>query len=249
MNTVKGSTKSEIRMIKAVQTAIGALSDGEIGTQTMSDIAAIVKADCFPLTLKIYSQAVIIAKDVVAFNPGSGLAPLPNSISGSFSYDGKPCSILVNYGKAICDTACHGWLNFPETVIYKRGDGVVAAKRARTTADLPGNLKWAVGGVGLLTMYNPLLEGFAKFNHGGKSYDYTDVLRKTNHTMMGAKNGMVYLAYCKNMTAAQVNAFAGKLGLDYAIMLDGGHVAAINGEETFAQININQRQYYAIQAK
>ena len=39
-----------------------------------------------------------------------------------------------------------------------------------------------------------------------------------------------------------------KLQLDLAIMLDGGHVAAINGEESFARINTTQAQYYLIKA-
>ena len=51
--------------------------------------------------------------------------------------------------------------------------------------------------------------------------------------------------YCKNMTAQQVNAFVrDKLKLEYAVMLDGGHVAAINA--ACSKINTNQRQYYAV---
>lgn len=47
------------------------------------------------------------------------------------------------------------------------------------------------------------------------------------------------------MTAQQVNAFVrDKLKLDYAIMLDGGHVAAIHA--AVSRINTNQRQYYAV---
>ena len=54
--------------------------------------------------------------------------------------------------------------------------------------------------------------------------------------------------YCKSMTGRQVNEFCrDKLQLDYAIMLDGGHVAAINGEESFAKVNTAQVQYYLIQ--
>ena len=35
---------------------------------------------------------------------------------------------------------------------------------------------------------------------------------------------------------------------ELAVMLDGGHVAAINGAESFAKINTSQAQYYLIQA-
>ena len=74
---------------------------------------------------------------------------------------------------------------------------------------------------------------------------FSDVLRKTNHTVLGYKGGMLYGVYCKNMTAQQVNAFVrGKLKLEYAVMLDGGHVAAIHA--AVSRINTNQRQYYAV---
>ena len=60
---------------------------------------------------------------------------------------------------------------------------------------------------------------------------------------------MYNLVYCKTMTGKQVDAFCkDKLKLGLAIMLDGGHVAAINGEESFARINTAQRQYYLIKA-
>ena len=56
---------------------------------------------------------------------------------------------------------------------------------------------------------------------------------------------MLYGVYCKAMTAQQVNAFArDKLKLEYAVMLDGGHVAAING--AYNKINTQTRQFYAV---
>ena len=65
MKDVKGSTSEEIRMIKAIQRSAGALDNGWIGNQTLSDIARRLGADCWPLTLQIYSQPVIIAKDFI----------------------------------------------------------------------------------------------------------------------------------------------------------------------------------------
>lgn len=41
MRDIKGSTSEEIRMIKAIQRSVGALDNGWIGNQTLSDIAAI----------------------------------------------------------------------------------------------------------------------------------------------------------------------------------------------------------------
>jgi len=104
---------------------------------------------------------------------------------------------------------------------------------------MPSNLSWAVGGFGLLDNYAPALEGFVGA--------FSDVLRDTNHAMLGVKNGHVFMVYCESKTAPQVNALAKTLGLEYAIMLDGGHIAGINGSEGFAKINTGITQYYMIQ--
>ena len=93
------------------------------------------------------------------------------------------------------------------------------------------------GGLGLLDRYDPAAEGFTGV--------YSDVLRKTNHTVLGCKGGLLYGVYCKSMTAQQVNAFCrDKLKLTRAVMLDGGHVAAING--ACNKINKQTRQFYAV---
>ena len=126
----------------------------------------------------------------------------------------------------------------PESVLYKTRDGRVHMARVSSADALThSGVVWAVGGMGLLGNYNPAAEGFAGV--------FSDVLRKTNHTVLGYKGGMLYGAYCKAMTAQQVNAFVrGKLKLEYAVMLDGGHVAAIHA--AVSRINTNQRQYYAV---
>ena len=241
MNSVSGSTSNETKLIKAIQKSAGSVIDGLIGVQTLSDIAISIGAECWPLTVNIYSNPVIIAKDIVICNPKTALRYYANSLSGSFSYNRMPCSILVNAGKTICSTACHAFLDKPESVLYRLYSGEFGIKRCKYSTELPDNVKWAVGGLGLLEMYSPTVEGFTGA--------YSDVLRKTNHTAFGIKNNMCYLIYCKNMTVAQVNTYIkDKLKLDIAIMLDGGHVAAINGDESFAKINISQVQYYMIQA-
>lgn len=234
---VVGATSEEARMIKAIQRAVGALDNGYIGNQTMSDIAIKVGADCFPLNVELYGQPCIIAKDIEPVNPKGKLGE--NSISGSFSDGYQPCSVLVSGGKAVCWSACHYGEGKPESVIYRLKDGTIHAKRVlHINSDLPlSEVDWAVGGMGLLSLYAPAAEGFV-----GK---FADVLRLTNHTLLGVKNGMLYGVYCKNMTAAQVNAFArDKCKLDAAIMLDGGHIAAINA--ACSKINTRQNQLYAI---
>ena len=232
MRDIKGATSEEIRMIKAIQRSVGALDNGWIGNQTLSDIAAKLGADCFPLNVELYGQPCIIARDIEPVNM-SGTLPT-NAISGSFSWQGQPCSILVRGGKVVRDWSCH-YLR-PESVIYKTTDGAVRIASVSSAAAL-GDVVWAVGGLGLLDRYDPAAEGFTGA--------YSDVLRKTNHTVLGYKGGMLYGVYCRSMTAQQVNAFVrDKLKLTRAVMLDGGHVAAING--ACSKINTQTRQFYAV---
>jgi hypothetical protein len=66
MKDVKGSTSEEIRMIKGIQRSVGALDNGWIGNQTLSDIAARLGADCFPLNVELYGQPCILALDISA---------------------------------------------------------------------------------------------------------------------------------------------------------------------------------------
>jgi hypothetical protein len=248
MNIVKGSTTSEDAMIRAIQKSIGANVDGEIGAQTMSDIAVTRRADCFPLTLELYGAPVIIARDIVPFSAGGAtLGDYQNTINGSFYAKGRPCAILIQDGITIQPDACHAYYGKPESVIYRTFAGEVGIMRVKSSRELPKNLLWAVGGVGLLNNYDPTAEGFCKLSKGGKTEDFSDVLRKTNHSMLGEKNGYMYLVYCASMTAAEVNKLAKTLGLRVAIMLDGGHVAGINGAEPFAKINTREPQYYGIQ--
>lgn len=232
MRDVKGSTSEEIRMIKAIQRSVGALGNGWIGNQTLSDIAAKLGADCWPLNVELYGQPCILARDIDPLNLNGRLPE--NAISGSFSWQGQPCSILVRGGKVVRDWSCH--YPRPESVLYKTTDGAVRIARVASAAAL-GGVVWAVGGLGLLDRYAPAAEGFVGA--------YADVLRKTNHTVLGCKGGLLYGVYCRGMTAQQVNALCrDKLKLEYAVMLDGGHVAAIHG--ACNKINTNQRQFYAV---
>lgn len=232
MKDVVGSTSEEVRMIKAIQRSVGALDNGWIGNQTLSDIAAKLGADCWPLNVELYGQPAILARDIDPLNL-SGRLP-ENSISGSFSWQGAPCSILVRGGRVVRGMSCH--YPTPESVLYKTTDGAVRIARV-ASASLLDNVVWAVGGMGLLGNYNPAAEGFIRA--------FSDVLRKTNHTVLGYKGGMLYGVYCRSMTAQQVNALCrDKLKLEYAVMLDGGHVAAIHA--ACSKINTNQRQYYAV---
>lgn len=232
MKDVKGSTSEEIRMIKAIQRFVGALDNGYIGNQTLSDIAAKLGADCWPLNVELYGQPCLLARDIEPVNMSG---PLPkNAISGSFSWQGQPCSILVRGGKVVRGMSCH--YPRPESVLYKTAGGAVRIARVSSAAAL-GDVVWAVGGLGLLGNFNPAAEGFTGA--------FSDVLRKTNHTVLGYKGGLLYGVYCRSMTAQQVNTLCrDKLKLTNAVMLDGGHVAAIHG--ACNKINTQTRQFYAV---
>lgn len=237
MKDVVGATSEEVRMIRAIQRAVGALDNGYIGNQTMSEIAVKVGAECWPLNVELYGRPCLIARDIEPLNPSAGLPE--NAVSGSFSWAGKPCSILVQHGKVVCGTSCHQMNGKPESVLYRTRDGGVHIARAVTAQELPHwpEIDWAVGGLGLLGLYAPAAEGFTGA--------YSDVLRRTNHTVLGYKGGMLYGVYCRSMTAAQVNTFCrDKLKLEKAVMLDGGHVAAIRG--AVSRINVGQKQFYAV---
>jgi len=249
VDIIKGSTASETKLIRAIQRAVGANDDGEIGTQTMCDIAAALGADCFPLTVEIYGAPVIIARNIVPFSPSAPLAGWNNTINGGFLSGRHPWSIMIQDGRVCREWSCHAKFNRPESVIFRRWDGSGGIMRTVSAAALGDNIRWAVGGMGLLDNYDPEAEGFCRLTADGKTEDYSDVLRRTAHTMLGFKRGYYYMVYCKSMTGKEVNAFAKKLGLEYAVMLDGGHLAAINGDEAFSKINIKERQYYAIQGE
>lgn len=169
-----------------------------------------------------------------------------NSISGTFQYQNKANAILICGGKVISNLSAHGWLGYPDTCLIYYKDGTLAVKRLVSipAAELQ-QVEWAISGVGLLDMYNPSAEGYAKFKKNGKTYDYSDVVRKTNHTAIGVKNGKVYGFYLSSMTGAEVNTYMKKQDMDFAIMLDGGHIAAVNCSQ--AQRNVGQKQHNIIQ--
>jgi hypothetical protein len=243
-------TTEEKRRNIGLQHSTGALENAIIGNQTLTEMAIPLCPEIFPVCVEMYGQPVIVGKDILLFDPGGGLSKYAYSLSGSFTYPAgqTPCSIMVNDGKTICGSSSHAWLGFKESVIYERNDGTVAICRAAYDTEIPdrNNVKWAVGGAGLLGNYNPKLEGFSAFTVDGKAYNYSDVWRRTNHTVLGIKNGWKYGVYCKNMTGPEINAFCkDKMKFDLAILMDGGHIAAINTPDT--KINTAQPQGYAIQ--
>lgn len=199
--------------------------------------------------MRLNNMPCIEADDILVFVPNSGLNKWANTISGSFTYPSgqKPCSIMINKGVDVFSSSCHAWLGFPETVLYRYTDGSFGIGKFKSTSEIPNRSKvlWAVGGMGLLDKYNPSEEGFSRFTKNGKTYNYSDVLRLTSHTMIGVKDGKCYLVYIPSMTGKQVNDYAFKCGFEKAVMLDGGHISAMNSKDFKA--NLNTIQGYVIQ--
>ena len=240
MQEITGSTAEEKRLIKAIQKAMGILDNGVIGTDTMTSLAIKVGADAFPVAVTMYGCPTVVAKDLIPFDPNGPIAPYAYSISGSFTWPSgdMPCSILVNRGVVVHSYACHKYRDQPETVLYKLYDGRLGTKRVLTIAELPDGVKWAVGGMGLLKNYDPVVEGFTG--------DQAGVLRKTGHTVLGYKNGRVYGVCFANHTSEQINKIVKeKFMLEGAIQMDGGSVYGYN--LAHMRNRIDWRYGYAIQ--
>lgn len=247
---IKGSTAEENRLIKSVQKSLGVKEDGIIGNATFAEIASELCPESFPATLKMYGMPVIVAKDIITFDPNGPLSAFSNTLSGTFTYPRaeKPCSIQYHENTGpLCTSSCHGWLGYPESVIYRKQGGEIDMKRVKSLREIEHPIRWAVGGMGLLSNYNPQAEGFCKFESGGKTYDYSDVLRKTNHTVLGVKGDLLYGVLFKSKTAAEINVYCrDKFKFDMAVMLDGGtDISAFNG--TGIKHNANRRQGSALQ--
>lgn len=248
---VKYTTSEEKRMIQGIQKAYNAVDNGIIGNQTLSEIAKDKCPEVFPLTLTIYGMPVIISKSIIPFDPNGGLKNWDWVVSGSYSYpDGqKPCSILVQDGKTICGFSAQAWLGYPDSVIYEKYDGTINICRVMYDSEIPDrkNVKWAIGGTGLLGNYSPQSEGYYRFVKDGVQRDYSGVFRKTNHIIFGVKDGFKYGIYVRNMGGGETinNFIKDKFKLDYALKLDGGHIAAIKAPGF--DINTSQSQGYGIQ--
>jgi hypothetical protein len=140
------------------------------------------------------------------------------------------------WGKWKRKSSTHDWLKQPETVIYVNKAGEVKAQRCLVNYEIKEDVVHAIGGLGLHN-YDPKLEGFKG--------PYADVLRNTYHTAIG-HDGNEWIGLYAKGTALQIkDIMMDKLGCKIAIMLDGGHIAAINSKEK--QANLKQIQNNMIQ--
>jgi hypothetical protein len=133
--------------------------------------------------------------------------------NGTFFWNGETNGILID-GKVYWGSSSHAWRGFPQSVLYFDGQNV-GVKRVRYAAEL-GNVKWAIGGCGMITPYgySPVSEGFS-----GK---YSDILNTRDKTVIGYKNGEIYRLVIPSISHGRLLTLLKEIGLEIAISLDGG---------------------------
>lgn len=209
--------------------------DGYVGPTTWSALLGIGIID-----QKINGVKCIKCKDItpVSTQGRVGVGSFKNSICGTFTYPSgvSVCSILVIEGATYGAYSCHYWEaqgNKPESVLYRLQDGTIGMMRCKTASELPIATVWAIGGMGLLDFYSPAAEGF-----NGR---YADVRRKTDHNVIVVlPTDEIILALCENMNDTQINSWARSISAKYAILLDGGHLAAINSDRYAKRVKTPQ---------
>ena len=242
---------SKLDKIKQVQRNLGTRPDGDPGVHTW---------DCFyrattpkdlvktPYSLKAFGNWIHIAKpeDVKPFDPqGKGLKYYPNSVSGSFSANHKPVSIMVADGKTIRDYSCHCWekkpdgsTHFPESVLWYNKNGTWGIDQVTKDVHLPDrdNILWAIGGAGI------------KPGDSEKEYftaPFNDVWRRTSHIAISIDQFGYFIAVeMENMNRSQGLELLDKLGLKNVVWLDGGHVTSAYTSDH--RRNVYTGQHYAI---
>lgn len=229
--------------IKAIQKGIKAYPDGYLGEQSLDVLYRLFAKNIqYPYSEKMFDQNFIFTRpNLISFiDTKNRRGTNKNELSGTFQWDDKVISILINDGKVIGNQSSHNWLGKPETCIYYTKTDGVASKRIRTVEELPTDVIWAISGVGLKD-YNPEVEGFCRNHFNNWVYDYSDVLRTTGHTTIGFLNdGTILGGYVYGNGAKVRDIMISKMKCIDAIILDGGSVASIFN--SLVKKNINMRQ-------
>ena len=229
INRWNNGTKIDREIIKQIQRGMGIEQDGYFGEHTLDRIYRAYGQPEACYDGSYYNAYVITGKPE---NLVVGLSRnLPdNSISGTFQWSNKPVSTIIGE-KAYCRSSAHAWLDKPDTVLYFDGNEV----KEERTKYFDKDCIWAIGGLGLHN-YEPYAEGYS-----GK---YADVLRYTYHTAVGIyPDGYMILVYAKGTGRAIRSLMIDQLCCKYAIMLDGGHLAAINSEHYKRNLKQPQNNY------
>lgn len=230
-------TPKEVEKIKVIQKHYGALEDGLFGEQTLDSMYRRIGPK-YPYMASMFGADVLFSDTILPVHTlnKKSCASFEHSISGTFQYKNVTSSHLCIDGNWIRKSSTHDWLKQPETVLYLTKIGEVKAQRCLYWNEIKDDVVHAVGGLGLHN-YDVKAEGFIG--------PYADVLRKTSHTAIGHDGVSWVGVYVSNMTGPQVKSLMiDKLKCKVAIMLDGGHIGAINSDRN---ANTGQLQNNLIQ--
>ena len=249
MSYWKPTRVSDREKIKEIQLEEGILVDGIFGSQTLDLLYRKNLGDKIktPYYERFYGVDILFGKSIdILDNDGGVLRGKDHaySLGALFRYPMETISICVFNGVPIDEqskTSCHYHIDKPESVIYTIDGKTWNMKRVKTVSELPKNTLHAIGGLGL-TNYNPVAEGFSKGSYNGFNYDYTDVLRYTNHAVFGITeqgNIVGMMMYSKNVGQV-LEYLKSKFRLKHANMLDGGHVPCFNAPGRIFNGSLNQ---------
>lgn len=232
MKTVK--YKSRGYDVKVLQRVLGILDDGVFGNQTLKSLREYQVKNgltpdgvCGPKTWAL----ILMRNGVTKHKTATIIKDSPEHIgfivsnkqfkdttsnfitNGTYFWDGQTNGILID-GKVYCGSSSHAWRGYPQSVLYFDGQKV-GVKRIKYAPEL-GNVKWAIGGCGMITPYgySPVSEGFS-----GK---YSDILNKRDKTVIGYMNGEIYRIVVPSISHGSLLNLLKEIGLEMAISLDGG---------------------------
>lgn len=243
---------------KAIQKMLNIKQDGLLGPHTVDCMYRSFADADYPYHARFYGLDCFMANPDVILPFDPKLKPtrnFSNTISGSFSWivngTWQPISVLISNGKIVCATACHATdHNMPESVLWYQYDGTHGIDRVKHVNELPNlrKIKWAIGGLGLKKnndrgYYDNVAEGFSRT----AKYDFSDVLRKTSHIVIGFDKSSFVAILFRSNGIQSVRTYVDYMGLTDAIMLDGGHLTAANVGGF--KYNVNTKQRYLIQLR
>lgn len=221
---------------KAIQSHFGTVPDGIPGDHTWDVFYRGVFGEkvAFPYELHAWKVDMFLGQPNqfrVACNNGHTSVKTedyPFSGSGTF-YDyatGMVCSLLKDPVNGVIGTyACRSWAGFPETVLCFDGQKVIA-KTAFYESELR-DMKWFIGGYDVINL-NPSREGFSKFQHNYKWYDYSGPTLTAWHNCIGVdRMGTLHFFKCYG-NAKKLQQVAKNLMLVACICLDGGSPHSFN---------------------
>lgn len=146
-------------------------------------------------------------------------------ISGTF----QPNGILIDKGEIIRPAASHMWRGRRDMVFMITKSGEIKTVRAMYASEIIEEAWFAVGGASIKDMTVTHENGRKEMADYDGGFDdlYSDIWRRTKHTIIGNIGREVHLIYVWYMDGEDIKNFCEYKGLENYILLDGGHIASI----------------------